>query len=145
MLNISNRTNTHLYAVLLLPLLFSACSFTKNQNSFMDKVVQSAPLGGGKTLNVGYKLPDPAAGCQLVDESSRNWAKAQTIGQVKAGGGRQVLLDDAVASVKQRPDAGINYVALTIPNEAGLGAINLSVAAEAKTSYFRCTIPPSSH
>jgi hypothetical protein len=141
--HVAKTTLARLCAVLLLAPLFSGCSFTKNQNGLMDKVVLSAPLGNGKALNVGYKLPDAAAGCQLVDDSSRNWAKVQTVGQLKAGGGRQVLQEDAVDSVKRRPDAGINYVALTIPNEAGLGVINLSIAAEAKTSYFRCTSPPS--
>lgn len=140
--NVAKTPVARVCAVLVLAPLFSACSYTKNQNPIMAKVVLAAPLGNGKALNVGYKLPDPAAGCQLIDESSRNWAKAQTIGQLKAGGGRQILQDEAVASVKQRPDAGINYVVLTIPNEAGLGAINLSAGADARTSYFRCASPP---
>jgi hypothetical protein len=139
---IAKTSAARLCAVLILAPLFSACSYTKNQNPLMDKVVVAAPLGNGKALNVGYKLPDPAAGCQLIDESSRNWAKALAVGQFKAGGGRQVLREEAVGSVKQRPDAGINYVALTIPNEAGLGAVNLSAGADAKTSYFRCASPP---
>ena len=131
-------------AALLVPLL-SACSYNMNQNPFMAGVVQSAPLGDGKVLAVGYKLPDDAAGCQLVNETSRNWAMAQTVGQLKFGGGRQVLQDEAIESVKQRPQDGVNYVALTIPNEAGVGIINVTVAAEAKTSYFRCASPPQPH
>ena len=80
-----------LFAVLLIAPLFSACSYTMNQNPFMEGVVQSAPLGDGKALAVGYKLPDDAAGCQLVNETSRNWAMAGVAGQLKFGGGRQVL------------------------------------------------------
>jgi hypothetical protein len=113
-----------------------------NQNPMMESVVQSVPLGDGKMLNVGYKLPDATANCQLVNETSRNWSMAQTVGQMKMGGGRQVLQDDAVASVKQRPEAGINYVALTIPNEAGLGIVNVTAMRDAKTSYFSCVTPP---
>ncbi len=138
-------TKTRLLAACLLMPLVSGCSYTMNQNSMMESVVQSVPLGDGKMLNVGYKMPDATANCQLVNETSRNWSMAQTVGQLKFGGGRQVLQEDAVASVKQRPEAGINYVALTIPNEAGLGAINLSVAADAKTSYFACATPPQPH
>jgi hypothetical protein len=126
----------------LLTPFFSGCSYTMNQNPFMEGVVQSAPLGGGKTLNVGYKLPDAAAECQLVNETSRNWAMAGVAGQLKMGGGREVLQDEAVESVKQRPQDGINYVALTIPNGAGLGIVNVTAMRDAKTSYFRCSSPP---
>jgi hypothetical protein len=137
-----NIAQTRFIAVILLMPLLAACSYNMNQNSLMERVVQSAPLGDGKVLMVGYKLPDAATQCQLINESSRNWSMAQTVGQLKMGGGRQVLQEDAVQSVKGRPQDGINYVALTIPNESGLGAIDLSVAAEAKTSYFRCANPP---
>ena len=137
-----NSTQARVCAALLLVPLASACSYNMNQNAMMEGVVQPAPLGAGKVLMVGYKLPDADTQCQLINETSRNWSMAQAVGQLKMGGGRQVLQEDAVASVKQRPDSGINYVALIIPNEAGLGAINLSVAAEAKTSYFRCANPP---
>jgi hypothetical protein len=131
-----------LVAVLLLTPLVSACSYTMNQNPFMAGVVQSAPLGDGKTLSVGYKLPDAAAECQLVNETSRNWAMAGVAGQLKMGGGREVLQDEAVESVKQRPQDGINYVVLTIPNSAGLGIVNVTPMRDAKTSYFRCASPP---
>lgn len=126
---------------LVMPLL-AACGYSMNQNSLIGSVVQTVPLDNGKTLNVGYKLPDTAAGCQLVNESSRNWSLAQTVGQFKAGGGRQVLQEEAVDSVKQRPQDGINYVDLTIPNEASVGIINVTAAQDAKTSYFRCANPP---
>jgi hypothetical protein len=116
-----------------------------NQNSYMESVVQSVPLGNGKVLNVGYKSPDAVAECQLTNESSRNWSLAQTVGQFKAGGGRQVLQEEAVESVKQRPQDGINYVALTIPDEAAVGIINVTAAQDAKTSYFRCANPPQPH
>ena len=116
-----------------------------NQNPMMEGVVQSAPLGDGKVLNVGYKLPDAAAQCQLVNETSRNWAMAGVTGQFKIGGGREVLQDEAVASVKQRPQDGVNYVALIIPNSAGLGAIDITAGREAKTSYFHCVAPPQPH
>ena len=134
-----------LFAVLLIAPLFSACSYTMNQNPFMEGVVQSAPLGDGKALAVGYKLPDDAAGCQLVNETSRNWAMAGVAGQLKFGGGRQVLQDEAVESVKQRPRDGVNYVVLTIPNAAGLGIVNVTAMRDAKTSYFRCASPPQPH
>lgn len=126
---------------LVMPLL-AACGYSMNQNSLIESVVQTVPLDNGKTLNVGYKLPDTAAECQLVNESSRNWSLAQTVGQFKAGGGRQVLQEEAVDSVKQRPQDGINYVDLTIPNEASVGIINVTAAQDAKTSYFRCANPP---
>jgi len=126
---------------LVMPLL-AACGYGMNQNSLIESVVQTVPLDNGKTLNVGYKLPDTAAECQLVNESSRNWSLAQTVGQFKAGGGRQVLQEEAVDSVKQRPQDGINYVDLTIPNEASVGIINVTAAQDAKTSYFRCANPP---
>ena len=142
MQSLLNITPKRVFAALMLAPLLSACSYTMNQNAFIDRVVQPAPLGDGKVLMVGYKLPDAETQCQLINETSRNWAEAQTVGELKMGGGRQVLQEDAVASVKQRPDAGINYVALTIPNQAGLGVIDLSVASEAKTSYFRCASPP---
>jgi hypothetical protein len=116
-----------------------------NQNSLMESVVQSAPLDNGKTLNVGYKQPDAAAACQLVNESSRNWSLAQTVGQFKLGGGRQVLQEEAVESVKQRPQDGINYVALTIPDEATVGIVNVTAGQDAKTDYFRCANPPQPH
>ena len=135
-------TQTRLIAVCLVMPLLAACSYTMNQNSAMESVVQSVPLDNGKALNVGYKLPDAAAECQLINESSRNWSLAQTLGQFKAGGGRQVLQEEALESVKQRPQDGINYVALTIPNEVALGAINITAAQEAKTTYFRCINPP---
>ncbi len=125
-----------------LAILLSACSYTMNQNAPIANVVQTAPLGDGKVVMVGYKSPDDAAGCQLVNETSRNWAMAQTVGQFKMGGGRQVLQDEAVASVKQRPQDAINYVALDIPNQAGLGIVNVTAGAEAKTSYFHCATPP---
>jgi hypothetical protein len=131
-------TQTRFLAGLLLMPLLAACSYNMNQNSYMESVVQSVPLDNGKVLAVGYKLPDAAAECQLINESSRNWSLAQTLGQLKAGGGRQVLQEEALESVKQRPGDDINYVALTIPDEAALGAINITVAREAKTSYFRC-------
>lgn len=126
---------------LVMPLL-AACGYSMNQNSLIESVVQTVPLDNGKTLNVGYKLPDATAECQLVNESSRNWSLAQTVGQFKAGGGRQVLQEEAVDSVKKRPQDGINYVDLTIPNEASVGIINVTVAQDAKTSYFRCASPP---
>jgi hypothetical protein len=135
-------TQTRFFAVFLLMPLLAACGYNMNQNSYMESVVQSVPLDNGKVLNVGYKLTDAAAECQLINESNRNWALAQTLGQIKAGGGRQVLQEEAVESVKQRPQDGINYVALTIPNEVDLGAINVTAAREAKTSYFRCANPP---
>jgi hypothetical protein len=138
----ANTVQVRLFIVLLLAPVVSACSFTMNQNPFMDGVVQSAPLGDGKTLAVGYKLPEAAAECQLVSETSRNWAMAGVAGQLKMGGGRQVLQDEAVESVKQRPQDGVNYVALTIPNEAGLGIVNVTAMRDAKTSYFRCANPP---
>jgi len=125
----------------LMPLL-AGCSYTLNQNATMANVVQAVPLNNGKTLYVGYKLPDAAASCQLVNQTKRNWSLAQTEGQIKLGGGRQVLKDAAVASVEQRPQAGINYVALIIPNETDLGTINLTMARDATTSYFRCVNPP---
>ena len=131
-----------LFAVLVIAPLFSACSYTMNQNPLMEGVVQSAPLGDGKTLAVGYKLPDPAADCQLINETSRNWAMAGVAGQLKMGGGREVLQDEAVQSVKQRPQDGVNYVLLTIPNSAGLGIVNVTPMRDAKTSYFHCTNPP---
>jgi hypothetical protein len=140
--NIIKITPARLIAAALLMPLLSACSYNMNQNAFMDRVVQSAPLGDGKVLAVGYKLPDDAAGCQLVNETSRNWAMAQTVGQLKFGGGRQVLQDEAIESVKQRPQDGVNYVALIIPNEAGVGIINVTAGAAAKTNYFRCATPP---
>ncbi len=132
-------------SILLMAAFLAGCSYTMNQNSAMESVVQSEPLGNGKTLNVGYRLPDAAAECQLTNESSRNWSVAETLGQVKAGGGRQVLQEEALESVKQRPQDDINYVALTIPDEAGIGAITLTVARQAKTSYFHCVNPPQSH
>jgi hypothetical protein len=137
-----NVTKARFFVFFLFMPLLAACSFNMNQNSIMESVVQSVPLNNGKTLNVGYKLPDAAAECQLIDESSRNWALAQSLGQIKFGGGRQVLLEGALDSVKQRPQDGINYVALTIPDEAYVGAINVTVAEDAKTSYFRCANPP---
>jgi hypothetical protein len=135
-------TQMRLFAVFLLMPLLTACSYTVNQNSFIASVVQSVPLANGKSLNVGYKLPDTAAGCQLINESSRNWAVAQTIGRFKFGGGRQVLQEEAVSSINQRPQDGINYVALTIPNETDLGVVNVTVGQDATTSYFRCVNPP---
>jgi hypothetical protein len=135
-------TQTRFFAVFLLMPLLAACSYTMNQNSHMESVVQSVPLDSGKALNVGYKLPDAAAGCQLINESSRNWTIAEALGQFKAGRGRQVLQEEALESVKQRPQDGINYVALTIPNEAAVGVIIVTAAREAKTSYFRCVSPP---
>ncbi len=139
------RIQTRLVAILLIVPLLAACSYTMNQNSYMESVVQSVPLGNGKVLNVGYKSPDAVAECQLTNESSRNWSLAQTVGQFKAGGGRQVLQEEAVESVKQRPQDGINYVALTIPDEAAVGIINVTAAQDAKTSYFRCANPPQPH
>lgn len=131
-------------AFVLMPLL-AACSYTMNQNSLMESVVQTFPLGNGKTVSVGYKLPDAAAQCQAVNQSTRNWSLAQTVGQFKAGGGRQVLQEEAVESIKQRPQDGINYVALTIPDEAGVGIINVTAGQDAKTDYFRCANPPQPH
>ena len=138
-------TQPRFLAVFLFMPLLAACSYTVNQNSYMESVVQSVPLDNGKALNVGYKLPDAAAECQLINESSRNWSVAETFGQFKAGGGRQVLQEEAVESVNQRPQDSINYVALTIPNEAALGVIIVTAAREAKTSYFRCINPPQPH
>jgi hypothetical protein len=135
-------TQMRFFTVVLLMPLLAACGYTVNQNSQMQSVVQSVPLDTGKALNVGYKVPDPAAECQLINESSRNWALAQSLGQIKFGGGRQVLQEEALESVKQRPQDGINYVALTIPNEVDVGAINVTAARDAKTSYFRCVNPP---
>jgi hypothetical protein len=128
-----------------LAILLSGCSYTMNQNAPIANVVQSAPLGDGKVLMVGYKSPDATAECQLVNETSRNWAMAQTVGQFKMGGGRQVLQDEAIASVKQRPQDSINYVVLTIPDQAGLGIINVTAGAAATTSYFHCATPPQPH
>ncbi|WP_158904573.1 hypothetical protein [Burkholderia sp. L27(2015)] len=136
---------TYFAAVALIMPLLAACSFNMNQNPYMERVVQSVPLGDGKTLNVGYKSPDATAQCQLINESSRNWTVAEAIGQFKAGRGRQVLQEEAVESIKQRPQDGINYVALTIPNEAAVGVIIVTAARDAKTSYFRCINPPQSH
>jgi hypothetical protein len=125
----------------VMPLL-AACGYSMNQNSLIESVVQTVPPDTGKTLNVGYKLADTAAKCQLVNESNRNWSLAKTVGQFKAGGGRQVLREEAVDSVKQWPQDGVNYVDLTIPNEASVGIINVTTAQDAKTSYFRCANPP---
>ena len=130
-----------LAVLLLLPL--AACSYTMNQNSMMESVVQSVPLGNGNMLSVGSKLPDAAAGCQLVNETSRNWTMAEAVGQFKMGRGRQVLQEEAVESINQRPQDGINYVVLTIPDEAALGIVIVTAAREAQTSYFRCVSPPS--
>jgi hypothetical protein len=140
-----NTVKARVFVISLLLPILSACSYTMNQNAFMDKVVQSAPLGDGKVLAVGYKAPDAGAECQLVNESSRNWAVAQTVGELKAGGGRQVLQEEAVESVKGRPQDGINYVALTIPNVAALGIVDVTAMQNAKTSYFRCANPPQPH
>jgi len=136
---------TRFAAVALIMPLLAACSFNMNQNPYMESVVQSVPLDDGKTLSVGYKLPDATAQCQLINESSRNWTVAEAIGQFKAGRGRQVLQEEAVESIKQRPQDGINYVALTIPNEAAVGVVIVTAARDAKTSYFRCINPPQSH
>ena len=136
---------TRFAAVALIMPLLAACSFNMNQNPYMESVVQSVPLADGKTLSVGYKLPDATAQCQLINESSRNWTVAEAIGQFKAGRGRQVLQEEAVESIKQRPQDGINYVALTIPNEAAVGVVIVTAARDAKTSYFRCINPPQSH
>ena len=136
---------TRFAAVALIMPLLAACSFNMNQNPYMESVVQSVPLDDGKTLSVGYKLPDATAQCQLINESSRNWTVAEAIGQFKAGRGRQVLQEEAVESIKQRPQDGINYVALTIPNEAAVGVVIVTAARDAKTSYFRCVNPPQSH
>jgi hypothetical protein len=138
----AKTTQARLLAFLLIAPLFSACSYTMNQNPLMEGVVRSASLGDGKTLAVGYKLPEAAAECQLINETSRNWAMAGVAGQLKMGGGREVLQDEAVESVKQRPQDGVNYVVLTIPNEAGLGIVNVTAMRDAKTSYFRCASPP---
>jgi hypothetical protein len=134
-----------LFAVFLLTPLLAACSYTMNQNSSIASVVQSVPLANGKVLNVGYQLPDVAAQCQLINETSRNWAVAQTLGRLKFGGGRQVLQEEAVASVNRRPQDGINYVAFTIPNETDLGVVNVTVGSNATTSYFSCVTPPQPH
>jgi hypothetical protein len=131
-----------IFAILLVAPLLGACSYTMNQNASIASVVQSVPLANGKVLDVGYALPQAAAACQLVNVTSRNWAVAQTEGQLKFGGGRQVLQDEAVASVNQRPQDGINYVAFTIPDEADLAAINLTMGKDATTSYYRCATPP---
>jgi len=136
---------TRFAAVALIMPLLAACSFNMNQNPYMESVVQSVPLDDGKTLSVGYKSPDATAQCQLINESSRNWTVAEAIGQFKAGRGRQVLQEEAVESIKQRPQDGINYVALTIPNEAAVGVVIVTAARDAKTSYFRCINPPQSH
>ena len=136
---------TRFAAVALIMPLLAACSFNMNQNPYMESVVQSVPLDDGKTLSVGYKLPDATAQCQLINESSRNWTVAEAIGQFKAGRGRQVLQEEAVESIKQRPQDGINYFALTIPNEAAVGVVIVTAARDAKTSYFRCINPPQSH
>jgi hypothetical protein len=128
-------------ASLVIPLL-AACSFNMNQNPLMEKVVQTVPLDNGKTLSLGYKPPDDAVGCQLVNESSRNWAMAEAVGGIKAGGGRQVLQEEAVESVKQRPQDGINYVAFMIPDQTMVGVVNVTMARDATTSYYRCVNPP---
>jgi hypothetical protein len=128
--------------VLLLMPLLTACNYTMNQNSIIANDVQSAPLDNGKTLDVGYKLPDAAAACQLIDTTSTNWAIAESKGELKFGGGRQVLMEAAVASVNQRPQDGINYVALTIPNETDIISIDVTAEDNATTSYFRCATPP---
>jgi hypothetical protein len=129
-------------AVLLLMPLLTACNYTVNQNSIIARDVQSVPLANGTTLDVGYKLPDSVAACELINETSRNWAVAESEGELKYGGGRQVLLEAAVASVNQRPQDGINYVALTIPNEADIISIDVTAGRDATTSYFRCVAPP---
>ena len=136
---------SQLIAAFLLTPLLAACSINMNQNSIIEGVVQTAPLKNGKTLNVGYKMPDDAAQCQLVNDSSRNWAIAQSLGGIKLGGGRELLLDEAVDSVNQRPQDNINYVALTIPNEGDIGRINVTAGRDATTSYFRCVNPPQPH
>jgi hypothetical protein len=128
-------------ASLVMPLL-AACSFNMNQNPLMEKVVQTVPLDNGKTLSVGYRSPEDAAGCQFVNESSRNWTMAETSGEFKAGGGRQVLQEEAVESVKQRPQDGINYVAFMIPDQTALGVVNITMARDATTRYYRCVNPP---
>jgi hypothetical protein len=128
-------------ASLVMPLL-AACSFNMNQNPWMEKVVQTVPLDDGKTLNVGYRVPEDAAGCQLVNESSRNWAMAGIAGELKIGGGRQVLQEEAVESVKQRPQDGINYVAFMIPDQTNIGVVNVTMARDATTRYYRCVNPP---
>jgi hypothetical protein len=141
-----NRANTVRFASVAcsMPWL-AACSFTAKQNPMMASVVQSVPLDNGKTLSVGYAAPDAAAGCALVNQTSRNWSMAQTEGDLKFGGGRQVLQEEAVQSVNQRPDAGINYVAFSIPNEAGLGIVNVTVMRDATTGYYHCATPPLAH
>jgi hypothetical protein len=126
---------------MVMPLL-AACSFGMNQNPFMENIVQTVPLDNGTTLSVGFKSPDEASSCQLVNESRRNWAVAQAVGSVKAGGGRQVLRDEATDSVKQRPQDGINYVALMIPNTTAIGVVNITPTRDAVTSYYRCVNPP---
>ncbi len=133
---------TRFLIVLLLMTVLTACSYTVNQNPIMASEVQSVPLGHGKSLDFGYKLPDAGAACQLVNQTSRNWTVAQALGDAKPGGGRQVLQEEAVASVNQRLQAGINYVALTIPNEAAIGIVIVTAARDATTSYFRCASPP---
>ena len=137
------KKQPHLIAAFLLTPLLAACSFNMNQNSIIEGVVQTAPLSNGKILNVGYKLPDDARQCQLVNTSTRNWAVADSFGGLsKPGGGRQVLQEEAVDSVNQRPQDGINYVALTIPDQSYVGAVNVTVGRDATTSYFRCVNPP---
>jgi hypothetical protein len=138
-------TQTRFVAVSLVMPLFAACSFNMNQNPLMERVVQSLSLDDGKILYAGYKSPDPDAQCQLINETSRNWYVAKTVGQFKAGGGRQVLQEDAIASVKQRPQEGINYIALMIPNETNIGVVDVTAGQDAKTSYFRCVNPPQPH
>lgn len=126
---------------LLVPLL-AACTYTMNQNSLVERSVRAVPLDNGQTVNLGYKLPDAAAACRLVNETSRNWSMAETLGQFKVGGGRQMLQEAAIESVKERPQDGINYVAFWIPDQATVAAVNVTVLMDATTSYFHCANPP---
>jgi hypothetical protein len=141
--NFCNLKQSRVLIMLAITPLVAACSFNMNQNSIIEGVVQTVPLNNGKLLSVGYKVPDVSAQCQLVNDTSRNWAIADSVGGLtKAGAGRQVLQEEAVASVNERPQDGINYVALIIPDQTNLGRVNLTMGKDAQTNYFRCVNPP---
>ncbi len=139
------KSNLFLAALLFLTgCIGGGIQYTKNKNSFMERLVSEETLENGNLLMVGYKDAKPEWDCKLIhkevpDEGTLGWKTNFSL-----TGLRGLMKNQGVKYVNAHPGSKINYVYVDISDELFIGPIGTNVG-DNYVHYYSCKNPPAKH
>jgi len=124
----------------VLALQLSACGGSLMLSHTQIRHMSKEPLANGSYAYVNGVAPQDNWQCQHIGEQSYNWAVDQMKGNLKLGGGYEVLREQALAYANNN-NLNPNYIQLTIPEQVGVNGMNVTAFSKARATFYKCQNP----